>query len=70
MQFVLQGVICYKPVEQDSCFLRRMEPSDYDNARSLLGEAALKVNVQATFGPAAQRERSPPSPRPGHARLN
>lgn len=43
---VKHGVICYKPVEQDSCFLRRMEPSDYDNARSLLGEAALKSPIR------------------------
>uniref|UniRef100_A0A3B4WUE4 BRICHOS domain containing 5 n=1 Tax=Seriola lalandi dorsalis TaxID=1841481 RepID=A0A3B4WUE4_SERLL len=40
---VLQGLICYKPVEQDSCLLRKMEPSDYDNVHSLLHESTHKV---------------------------
>uniref|UniRef100_A0A672FVI0 BRICHOS domain containing 5 n=1 Tax=Salarias fasciatus TaxID=181472 RepID=A0A672FVI0_SALFA len=36
---VLQGLVCYKPVHQDSCFLRQMEQSDYDNVNSLLQQA-------------------------------
>ncbi|XP_047183414.1 BRICHOS domain-containing protein 5 isoform X2 [Scophthalmus maximus] len=32
------GLICYKPVYQDGCFLRQMEQSDYDNVQSLLHE--------------------------------
>ncbi|XP_068610869.1 BRICHOS domain-containing protein 5 [Brachionichthys hirsutus] len=31
-------LICYKPVEQDSCFLRPMGRSDYDNVHALLHE--------------------------------
>uniref|UniRef100_A0A3P8RUB0 BRICHOS domain containing 5 n=1 Tax=Amphiprion percula TaxID=161767 RepID=A0A3P8RUB0_AMPPE len=37
-----QGLICYKPVDQDSCFLREMEQSDYDNVNSLLHEPTHK----------------------------
>uniref|UniRef100_A0A671W0X8 BRICHOS domain containing 5 n=1 Tax=Sparus aurata TaxID=8175 RepID=A0A671W0X8_SPAAU len=40
----IQGLICYKPVDQQSCFLRKMERSDYDNVHSLLHESARKVN--------------------------
>ncbi|XP_023154612.1 BRICHOS domain-containing protein 5 isoform X1 [Amphiprion ocellaris] len=36
------GLICYKPVDQDSCFLREMEQSDYDNVNSLLHEPTHK----------------------------
>ncbi|KAM8837954.1 BRICHOS domain-containing protein 5 isoform 2-T2 [Spinachia spinachia] len=43
---VKHGLICYKPVEQESCFLRRMERSDYDNVHSLLGRSALKSWIQ------------------------
>uniref|UniRef100_A0A3B4WRH6 BRICHOS domain containing 5 n=1 Tax=Seriola lalandi dorsalis TaxID=1841481 RepID=A0A3B4WRH6_SERLL len=41
-----QGLICYKPVEQDSCLLRKMEPSDYDNVHSLLHESTHKSHFQ------------------------
>lgn len=40
---VFQGLICYKPVNQDSCFLRNMEASDYKNVHSLLRESTHEV---------------------------
>ncbi|KAM8887777.1 BRICHOS domain-containing protein 5 [Synchiropus picturatus] len=33
---IKQRLICYKPVEQESCFLRQMEASDYEHVSSLL----------------------------------
>ncbi|XP_028989073.1 BRICHOS domain-containing protein 5 isoform X2 [Betta splendens] len=39
---VKHGLICYKPVHQDSCFLRKMEQPDYDHVHSLLHESAHK----------------------------
>lgn len=41
--FVLQGLICYKPSEQEGCFLREMDKSDYDNVHALLRESPQKV---------------------------
>lgn len=38
-----QGLICYKPGDQDSCFLREMDQSDYDNVHSVLQESTHKV---------------------------
>lgn len=40
---MLQGLICYKPSEQEGCFLRKMDKSDYDNVHTLLGESQQKV---------------------------
>lgn len=40
-----QGLICYKPVDTGSCFLRKMEQYDYDNVRSILQESTHKVTV-------------------------
>lgn len=42
---VLQGLICYKPVEQESCFLRKMDKSDYEHVHSLLQESTQKVSA-------------------------
>ncbi|KAF3704624.1 BRICHOS domain-containing protein 5 [Channa argus] len=39
------GLICYKPVNQDSCFLQEMEGSDYDNVHALLQESTHKQNL-------------------------
>ncbi|KAE8284440.1 BRICHOS domain-containing protein 5 [Larimichthys crocea] len=36
---IKHGLICYKPVDQESCFLQKMEESDYDNVHSLLQES-------------------------------
>nr|XP_046233707.1 BRICHOS domain-containing protein 5 isoform X2 [Scatophagus argus] len=43
---VKHGLICYKPVDQESCFLQKMEKSDYDNVRSLLHESTHKSQFQ------------------------
>uniref|UniRef100_A0A665TEE2 BRICHOS domain containing 5 n=1 Tax=Echeneis naucrates TaxID=173247 RepID=A0A665TEE2_ECHNA len=43
---VLQGLICYKPAEQDSCFLQEMEQSDYDNVHSLFRNSTHKVTSE------------------------
>ncbi|XP_056152942.1 BRICHOS domain-containing protein 5 [Lampris incognitus] len=37
-----KGLICYKPVDQDSCFLQKMEKSDYENVYSLLHQPTPK----------------------------
>ncbi|XP_075890804.1 BRICHOS domain-containing protein 5 isoform X2 [Nelusetta ayraudi] len=37
-----RGLICYKPSEQDGCFLREMDQSDYDNVHALLRESPQK----------------------------
>uniref|UniRef100_A0A673AKQ3 BRICHOS domain containing 5 n=1 Tax=Sphaeramia orbicularis TaxID=375764 RepID=A0A673AKQ3_9TELE len=42
---IRHGLICYKPVDTESCFLRKMEQFDYDNVRSLLDESTHKVTV-------------------------
>ncbi|XP_069012086.1 BRICHOS domain-containing protein 5 [Embiotoca jacksoni] len=43
---VKHGLICYKPVEQESCFLRDMERSDYDNVNSLLRQSTHQSHFQ------------------------
>ncbi|XP_008302538.1 BRICHOS domain-containing protein 5 [Stegastes partitus] len=43
---IKRGLICYKPVDQESCFLREMEQPDYDNVNSLLHEPTRKVQFQ------------------------
>uniref|UniRef100_A0A1A7XKY8 BRICHOS domain containing 5 n=2 Tax=Iconisemion striatum TaxID=60296 RepID=A0A1A7XKY8_9TELE len=43
---VKQGLICYKPVDQDVCFLQIMERSDYDNVNSLLNQSMLERRFQ------------------------
>ncbi|XP_049418534.1 BRICHOS domain-containing protein 5 isoform X3 [Epinephelus fuscoguttatus] len=40
---IKHGLICYKPVNQESCFLRKMEKSDYDNVHSLLNDSTHKA---------------------------
>uniref|UniRef100_A0A8D3A8L0 BRICHOS domain containing 5 n=1 Tax=Scophthalmus maximus TaxID=52904 RepID=A0A8D3A8L0_SCOMX len=45
------GLICYKPVYQDGCFLRQMEQSDYDNVQSLLHEQTHQVTGGDTSTP-------------------
>uniref|UniRef100_A0A673WP46 BRICHOS domain containing 5 n=1 Tax=Salmo trutta TaxID=8032 RepID=A0A673WP46_SALTR len=36
---VKHGSICYKPENRDTCFLRKMERSDYENVHSLLQQS-------------------------------
>ncbi|KAF7204706.1 BRICHOS domain containing 5 [Nothobranchius furzeri] len=40
---VKQGLICYKPVDRDVCFLQTMERSDFDNVNPLLNQSTLEV---------------------------
>ncbi|XP_029311786.1 BRICHOS domain-containing protein 5 isoform X3 [Cottoperca gobio] len=53
---IKHGLICYKPVDQESCFLRKMEKSDYDNVHSLLHESSQKNHFQLS-GNETQRQR-------------
>ncbi|XP_029134863.2 BRICHOS domain-containing protein 5 isoform X1 [Labrus bergylta] len=41
-----RGLICYKPAEHQSCFLRQMEKSDYDNVNSLLHQPTDKSQLE------------------------
>ncbi|XP_030611320.1 BRICHOS domain-containing protein 5 [Archocentrus centrarchus] len=43
---IKHSLICYKPIDQESCFLRKMEESDYANVNSLLHESTPKSQVQ------------------------
>ncbi|XP_040885147.1 BRICHOS domain-containing protein 5 [Toxotes jaculatrix] len=52
---IKHGLICYKPVNQDGCFLRKMEQSDYDSVHSLLRESTHKSQFQL-FGNETQRQ--------------
>ncbi|XP_029311785.1 BRICHOS domain-containing protein 5 isoform X2 [Cottoperca gobio] len=54
---IKHGLICYKPVDQESCFLRKMEKSDYDNVHSLLHESSQKQNHFQLSGNETQRQR-------------
>lgn len=42
---MLQGLICYRPEEQDGCFLQQMDETDYGNVRSLLQEPVQVSSV-------------------------
>ncbi|XP_034563470.1 BRICHOS domain-containing protein 5 [Notolabrus celidotus] len=53
---IKHGLICYKPVDQQSCFLRKMEKSDYDNVHSLLQESTHKSQFQLSANE-TQRQR-------------
>ncbi|XP_029942648.1 BRICHOS domain-containing protein 5-like [Salarias fasciatus] len=53
---VKHGLVCYKPVHQDSCFLRQMEQSDYDNVNSLLQQAAPQQSQIQLSGKDMQRQ--------------
>ncbi|CAL9698838.1 unnamed protein product [Knipowitschia caucasica] len=39
---IKQGLICYKPLNQKTCYLQTMKDSDYDNVRSFLHEPKEK----------------------------
>ncbi|KAM4624522.1 BRICHOS domain-containing protein 5 [Polymixia lowei] len=53
---IKHGLICYKPVDQESCFLRKMEKSDYENMRSLLNESTHKKSQFQLSGNETRRE--------------
>uniref|UniRef100_A0A9J7YTG1 BRICHOS domain containing 5 n=1 Tax=Cyprinus carpio carpio TaxID=630221 RepID=A0A9J7YTG1_CYPCA len=38
------GLVCYKPDNQDSCFLLRMESLDYENVQSQLNKSEQQVH--------------------------
>ncbi|KAL4624545.1 BRICHOS domain-containing protein 5 [Arapaima gigas] len=52
---IKHGVICYKPEGQNTCFLHKMEKSDYDNMHSLLNESQEKVSHFQLVGNETQR---------------
>lgn len=43
-RFISQGYVCYRPVEQHACYLRRMEPGDRESTRGTLSTAELRVS--------------------------
>ncbi|XP_074518863.1 BRICHOS domain-containing protein 5 [Halichoeres trimaculatus] len=53
---IKHGLICYKPADQQSCLLRKMEKSDYDNVHSLLQESTHKSQFQLSANE-TQRQR-------------
>ncbi|TKS90055.1 BRICHOS domain-containing protein 5 [Collichthys lucidus] len=53
---IKHGLICYKPVDQESCFLQKMEESDYDNVHSLLQESTHKQSQFQLSGNETQRQ--------------
>ncbi|TSK14655.1 BRICHOS domain-containing protein 5 [Bagarius yarrelli] len=54
---IKHGLICYKPDNQDSCFLRQMETSDYENIHILLNESKQQVNQIWLAGNETQRHK-------------
>ncbi|XP_029311783.1 BRICHOS domain-containing protein 5 isoform X1 [Cottoperca gobio] len=56
---IKHGLICYKPVDQESCFLRKMEKSDYDNVHSLLHESSQKARGNRGSSTSASTSASP-----------
>ncbi|XP_041085846.1 BRICHOS domain-containing protein 5-like [Polyodon spathula] len=38
------GLLCYKPDNQDTCFLRKMESADLENVQTILNMSKHKVN--------------------------
>ncbi|XP_029555145.1 BRICHOS domain-containing protein 5-like [Salmo trutta] len=49
---VKHGSICYKPENRDTCFLRKMERSDYENVHSLLQQSTQQVGIAVRLRPA------------------
>ncbi|XP_036427659.1 BRICHOS domain-containing protein 5 isoform X3 [Colossoma macropomum] len=50
-----EGLICYKPDNQDTCFLRQMETSDYENMHVLLNESQQQMSQVWLVGNETQR---------------
>uniref|UniRef100_A0A3B5L1N5 BRICHOS domain containing 5 n=1 Tax=Xiphophorus couchianus TaxID=32473 RepID=A0A3B5L1N5_9TELE len=46
---VKHGLICYRPADQQRCFLQTMERSDYDHVGSLLSGPQNQVNGRTQF---------------------
>ncbi|XP_076743414.1 BRICHOS domain-containing protein 5 isoform X1 [Maylandia zebra] len=56
---IKHSLICYKPVSQESCFLRKMEQSDYKNVNSVLHESARKAQANRGWSTSASTSASP-----------
>ncbi|XP_034053348.1 BRICHOS domain-containing protein 5 isoform X4 [Gymnodraco acuticeps] len=56
---IKHGLICYKPMDQESCFLRKMEESDYNNVHSLLQESTHKARGIRGWSTSASTSASP-----------
>ncbi|XP_054624437.1 BRICHOS domain-containing protein 5 isoform X1 [Dunckerocampus dactyliophorus] len=52
---IKHGVICYQPVHQESCFLRTMETSDYENVHALLQASVHKSHFQLSVNETRRR---------------
>ncbi|KAL2078153.1 hypothetical protein ACEWY4_025838 [Coilia grayii] len=50
------GLVCYKPDNHDTCFLRKMEGSDFDNVNSLLNVSDQQVNQFWLVGNETRRQ--------------
>ncbi|XP_065098588.1 BRICHOS domain-containing protein 5 [Paramisgurnus dabryanus] len=50
-----QGLVCYKPDNQDSCFLRQMESLDYENVKSQLNKSEQEVHQAWLVGNETER---------------
>eukprot|EP00063_Salmo_salar_P089324 XP_014064159.1 PREDICTED: BRICHOS domain-containing protein 5-like isoform X2 [Salmo salar] len=53
---VKHGSICYKPENRDTCFLRKMERSDYENVHSLLQQSTQQESQLVLLGNETQRQ--------------
>lgn len=53
---VKHGLVCYKPDLQETCFLRKMETSDYENVNSLLLDSQTDSPVVLLSGNQTQRQ--------------
>ncbi|XP_035657244.1 BRICHOS domain-containing protein 5 isoform X1 [Oncorhynchus keta] len=50
---VKHGLICYKPMNQENCYLSKMEKSDYENMQSLLQQS---MQTEVLLGNETQRQ--------------
>ncbi|XP_014035169.1 BRICHOS domain-containing protein 5 isoform X2 [Salmo salar] len=50
---IKHGLICYKPMNQETCYLSKMERSDYENMQSLLQQSMQK---EVLLGNETQRQ--------------
>ncbi|XP_061823417.1 BRICHOS domain-containing protein 5 [Nerophis lumbriciformis] len=52
---IKHGLICYQPLRQESCFLRTMETSDYEDVDSLLQASARQSDFQLSVNETQRR---------------
>ncbi|KAL0983943.1 hypothetical protein UPYG_G00135030 [Umbra pygmaea] len=53
---IKHGLICYKPKEQETCFLRKMESSDYERMDPLLEQSTQMESQLVLMGNETQRQ--------------